>query len=183
MWRREAVPDLVHAVGGDLRARMEEHPNPEYIDHVWITMEAGGPERMTVAVNTLSRRNRLAGFDPRLRVGILRGTWQHLPGRGVSRCKGFDYAEIESQANVFFEHYESVALEELLLDTTSRAMLLEVWGAPYHQRRRHGIHQIHSRRASCAVSEDIRNLDGALQFYFPVEQTTALFLFKFCGQP
>jgi len=183
MRRREEVPDLVHAVGGDLQARVEQHPNPEYIDHVWITMEAGSPQRVTVAVNTLSRRNLLAGFDPRVRLGILRGTWKHLPGRGISRCRGFDYEDIETQANIFFEHYERVALEELLLETTSRAILLEVWGAPYHHRVNPGIHQVHSRRASCAVSEDLRNLDGALQFFFLAEQTTALFLFKFCGQP
>ncbi len=182
MKRRVAAPDFVHAVGGDLQARSEDHPNPEFIDHVWITMETGSPDRLTVAVNTLSRRNRDAGFDPRVRLGILRGTWQHLPGRGVVRWQGFDYEEIEAGANLFFEHYERSALEELLLSTSARAILLEVWGAPYHHRRHPGIHQIHSRRASCAVPENIRNLDGALQFSFAEEQETALFLFKFCGQ-
>jgi len=180
MKRSVAAPDLVHAVGGDLQARSEEYPNPEYRDHVWITMEAGSPERVTIAVNTLSQCNLDAGFDPRLRVSILPGVWSHLPRRRLEPCQRFDYAEIE--ANLSFEHYERDALEELLLITTTRAILLEVWGAPYHHRVHPGIHQIHSRRASCAVPEDIRNLDGALQFYFAEEQETALFLFVFCGQ-
>ncbi|MEI6339061.1 MAG: hypothetical protein WCQ57_10830, partial [Verrucomicrobiota bacterium] len=57
MKRSAAAPDLVHAAGGDLEARSEERPNPEYRDHVWITMEAGSPERVTSAVNPLSQCN------------------------------------------------------------------------------------------------------------------------------
>jgi len=145
-------------------------------------MDAGRGDPLVVSVNTQSKRNRDAGFDPRVRLGILRGSWEHLPPRGMGRCQGFDYAEIEEGANIFYEHHTRESLEDLLLETTSRAILLEVWGAPYHSRWKPGIHQIHSRRASCAVAEDIRNLDGALQFYFREEQRTELFLFKFCGQ-
>lgn len=183
MRSRAKVPDFVHAVGGDLTARLEEHPNPAHIDHVWISMEAGGPERVLVSINTQSKRNLDAGFDARVRVGVLQGTWKNLPPRGMKPCRGFDYTEIEHGANVFYEHYSRSALEELLLDAASRAILLEVWGTPYFTRRKPGIHQIHSRRASCAVAENIRNRDGALQFYFREEQRTKLLLFKFCGQP
>lgn len=174
---------FVHAVGGDLQARVEQHRDPDGVDHVWITMDAGDAGRVFVSINTLSKRNREAGFDPRVRVGILREAWKNLPERGAQACQGFDYAAVEGRANVYFEHYERSLLEDLLLETTRRAMLLEVWGTPYFRRYRAGIHQVHSRRPSCAVAEDFPNRDGALRFYFTSDQTCALFLFKFCGQP
>lgn len=174
---------FVHAAGGDLQARVEDHPNPGHIDHVWITMDAGGGPRVLVSINTSSRRNRDAGFDPRVRVGLVRGTWTHLPPRGIVPCPGLDYGKIEEETNVFFEHYERPTLEALLTESTHRAALLEVWGAPYRNKNRRGIHQIHSRRASCAVSEDWRGRDGALRFYFASDQTSLLVLLKFCGQP
>jgi len=174
---------FVHAVGGDLQAQVEEHHDPAHIDHVWITMDAGSSRRLFVSVNTLSKRNRDAGFDSRVRAGILRGTWKNPPQRGAEACPGFDYAEFEGRANIYFEHYDRESLEELLVETTLRATLLEVWGTPYFRRYRPGIHQIHSRRPSCAVSEDFPNRDSALRFYFANDQTCALFLFKFCGQP
>lgn len=183
MRRRATLPDFVQAVGGDLRARLEEHPNPDYVDHVWISMDVGDLDRLIVSVNTQSKRNMAAGFDARVRVGVLHGQWKHLPPRGIRRCPAFDYAEIEKSANIYFEHHTRAALEELLLDTSSRSILLEAWGSPYHHKGQAGIHQIHSRRASCAMPEDVFNRDGALQFYFLEDQKTELFLFKFCGQP
>ena len=175
---------FVHAVGGDLHARVEQHRDPAAIDHVWITMDVGSPRPVFVSVNTLSKRNRDAGFDPRVQVGILgEGRWKDLPGRVAEACPGCNYAEVEGRANVYFEHYERRRLEDLLLAATLRAELLEVWGTPYFRRFRAGIHQIHSRRPSCAVAEDLPNRDGALRFYFVSDQTCTLFLFKFCGQP
>jgi hypothetical protein len=174
---------FVHAVGGELHVRVEEHPNPDYVDHVWITMDAGSAGRPLVSINTLSKRNRDAGFDPRIRVGRIRGSWDLLPQRGLEAATHLDYAELEQAHSVYYEHYERPAMEKLLLTTARRATLLEVWGAPYRNKKRLGIHQIHSRRASCAVTSDIRGHDGALRFYFPEDKTTAMFLFKFCGQP
>ncbi len=176
-----AAPFL-HAVGNELQGRVEIHPNPLRIDHVWIGMDVGRHERLTVSINTFSRLNDAAGFDARVRLGLWRDKWEFLPGRDVSEHAGFDYAEVESTTNVFYEHYTREALEELLLLTAQRAILLEAWGSPYFQKGRPGLHQIHSRRASCAVAEDIRNRDGALRFYFP-DHTSVLCLFKFCGQP
>lgn len=173
---------FVHAVGGELQVRVEDHPNPDYVDHVWITMNAGS-FRPLVSVNTMSKRNRDAGFDPRIRVGIVRGTWETLPQRGVEAATHFDYEDLERGCSVLFEYYERRDLEDLLLKTTKSAALLEVWGAPYRNKDRFGIHQIHSRRASCAVTADIPGHDGALQFYFSGDKSTALLLFKFCGQP
>lgn len=163
-------------------AEVESHRDPERVDHVWISMDIGGPERVLVSVNTLSIRNRAAGFDPRIRTGIVRATWDHLPPRGAEACSRMDYADIESATNVFFEHFDRPAMEVLLIERCARARLLEVWGAPYHSRQ-HGLHQVHSRRASCAVQEDIVGRDGALKFYFEQDRSTELILFKFCGQP
>ncbi len=174
---------FVHAVGGELQVQVEHHPNPDYVDHVWITMDVGWPVRPLVSVNTLSKLNRDAGFDPRVRVARIRGTWESLPPRGLKVAGHLDYADLEATHCVYYEHYERPALERLLAAATHRAILLEVWGAPYRNRNRLGIHQIHSRRASCAVPTDIRGHDGALRFYFPEDRTTAMLLFKFCGQP
>ncbi len=173
---------FVHATGDSLSATIESHPNPEQVDHVWIRMDVGIGQLLTIAVNTISFRNRDAGFDPRVRVSFLRGTWTQGPLPGIERCHGFDYQSVESHANLYYEPMERPDLETLLLSTTARATFLEAWGVPYHHRTRPGLHQIHSRRASCAVAEDIQKRDGALQFYFP-DHTTSLFLFKFCGQP
>ena len=178
------LPDapLVRAVGDSLSAEIEHDAHPERIDHVWISMDIGQPERVLVSVNTLSNRNRDAGFDPRIRMGIVRGIWEHLPPRGAEPCAPRDYADIESATNVFYEFHDRAAMETLLLGRCARARRLEVWGAPYRSRH-HGIHQIHSRRASCAVPEDIVGKDGALKFYFDGDHATELLLFKFCGQP
>ncbi len=180
--RNVMASPFVHVVGRDLSARVEDHPNPDYVDHVWITMTAGSVGRVLVAVNTLSRLNRDAGHDPRVRVGVIRGTWNTLPHPVLENVPGLNYGTLEKESSVFFEHFERPALDTLLLDTTHRAVVLEVWGAPYHNRKRLGVHQVHSRRASCAMREDVQNLDGALRFYFADDHTTAMFLFKFCGQ-
>jgi hypothetical protein len=174
---------LFHAVGGNLSARVEQHRDPAHIDHVWIRMKAGEIGSVQVSVNTSSRRNLVAGFDSRVRVGVITAPWEDLPSRGFEPWPRFSYDDFEKSTNVFFEHYEREALEKLLLDSVSQACLLEAWGMPYEHRAHPGLHQIHSRRASCAVAEDIRDRDGALRFYFSERKETDLFLFKFCGQP
>jgi hypothetical protein len=85
---------------------------------------------------------------------------------------------------VFYEHKTRVEAENLLLDLCQRADHLEAWGMPYHQRRSPGLHQIHSRRASCAVKEDHRGEDGGLKFYGKGADNIwwVMVLTKFCGQ-
>ena len=61
-------------------------------------------------------------------------------------------------------------------------MRAEVWGE-LHAKEFLGVRQIHSRRRSDAVEEDLRNRDGALKFYYPEENAAELFLFKYAGQP
>jgi hypothetical protein len=171
---------LVRVVGRILGVDVEKCDKPDEIDHVWLRIHAG--TELIVSINTSSKKNLLAGFDPRIRLGLSRGTWADLPPDGAEICPANDYEDIESRSNVFFEHYERGPLEDLLKDRCAKACLLEAWGAPY-QRIQQGVHQIHSRRASCAVPEDVRGRDGALKFYYESGQVTEHFLFKFCGQP
>jgi hypothetical protein len=171
---------LVKVVGRVLHAEVEKCATPDEIDHVWIRIQAG--DEIILSVNTCSRKNRLAGFDPRVRVGLSRENWTVLPPLGVEICLFNDYADIEARSNVFYEHFKRQPLEDLLMDRCAVACLVEVWGAPY-RRRYQGVHQIHSRRASCAVPEDVLGRDGSLKFYFEDGQASEHFLFKFCGQP
>jgi len=178
------LPDapLIRVAGTPVSIRVEEHPDDEHVDHVWITLDIGMSEPVVLSVNTISRRNLLAGFDPRIRVGLIRGHWEFLPPRGATVCGSLDYSEIETSTNVFYEHRTRQEMEALLLSRGRGALLAEAWGAPYRNHRC-GVHQIHSRRASCAVPDDLAGRDGALKFYFDQEHATELFLFKFCGQP
>ncbi|MGH8046317.1 MAG: hypothetical protein ACREKL_03645, partial [Chthoniobacterales bacterium] len=64
-----AQAPLVRAVGTVSRAQIEPSVNPAEIDHVRLTIAAGLPVSVEVSINTLSRRNRDAGFDPRVRLG------------------------------------------------------------------------------------------------------------------
>ena len=181
---RDLHTPLVHVVGDRLKARVEAVDHKLSPDHVWIGLDPGLSVRVLVSVNTFSLRNGEAGHDPRVRVGIQRGTWEHAPGRGVGECPWYSYEEIPGIGSVEFRPLERVILEQMLLDRVRRARLLEVWGTPYH-RESPGIHQIHSRRPSCAIPQSVEGRDGALRFYFDDgagARTTELLLFKFCGQ-
>ena len=77
--------------------------------------------------------------------------------------------------------HEHEPLTELLVTKAKTAVRAEVWGELYAKDHL-GIHQIHCRRASCAVTTDLKGRDGALKLYY-ADNTSELFLFKFCGQP
>lgn len=182
---RDLHTPLVHLVGDHLKGRVETRADRlsrnRELDHVWISMDPGLSVRVMVSVNTFSIRNAAAGFDPRVRLGLMRGTWDRLPERGINECHRFSYEEIPGIGAVDFLPMERVFLESMILDRVHQAILLEAWGTPYH-REISGIHQIHSRRGSCAVPESIEGRDGALTFYFREEQRMETLLFKFCGQ-
>jgi len=177
------VPSFIHAIGENATARVEEGSDPRRLDHVWITMRTSTAHTLTIAVNTSSLRSRDAGFDSRVRLGILREQWEGLPSPIFEPWQTFDYANIEKSSNIYYEPYERVALEALLLGFTQRAIRIEVWGMTYERHHQLGVHQIHSRRPSSAVPQEILARDGALRFYFSEAQETVLCLFKFCGQP
>ncbi|GAB4173463.1 MAG: hypothetical protein Fur0032_13060 [Terrimicrobiaceae bacterium] len=176
---------LVLASGDVTAATVELSNEEERVDHVWIFLDCGIGEPVTVSVNTTSRKSALAGFDPRLRFGKVTGHSQHMPPRGLKPLARFDYSEIEQTQNVFYEHLERVECEERIIGLAQAADRVEAWGAPYRRRGEMGLHQIHSRRRSCAVPEDVTGFDGGLKFYRRGEQEIAwtMILIKFCGQP
>ena len=179
---RTSPPKFVHVIGVPYFVEREPSVDPQNADHIYITLEAPPFGRLRAVVNTFSRLNRDGGFDARIRVGIVKSTWTEKPAPGLNEQAGQDYAKLEKTANVFYETYESDPLAELLMERAKRAVRVEIWGDLYAQTHL-GIHQIHSRRASCAVPADVKNHDGALKLYYAEENAAELFLFKFCGQP
>jgi len=159
----------------------ETDPVPSNIDHFWIAIGIGGDEPIRIALSTHSRQNAAAGFDPRVRVGVVRSTWRELPATGLLACRGFDYREVEAAEMVSYIMYERSELETPLAEKAGRAIFIEAWGESYVRNHR-GIHQVHSRRASCSVLQDYTGRDGAIRFYF-ADARAELFLFKYNGQP
>jgi hypothetical protein len=150
------------------------------IDHFWITVRIGKVGSSRIALSTHSRQNAAAGFDPRVRVGMTASAWIELPATGLLSCAGLDYRTIEATTPVTYLEYERPALEALLTEKARRAIFVEAWGELY-VRNHLGIHQIHSRRASCSVPKEDLGRDGAIRFYFP-NATAEMLLFKYCDQ-
>jgi len=161
---------------------VETSHDPRKVDHVWIDVHAGDYGLIRVALNTCSIKNRDAGFDPRVRLGVVTQAWNELPSPGMRPAQPLDYGAIEASHAVVYVEQEQRALESLLLQKAQRAVLLEGWGEFYMQQAP-GIHQLHSRRGSYAMPQDYIGRDGAVQFYFEEERTRELLLFKFAGQP
>jgi hypothetical protein len=174
--------DIVQVAGVPIAFAAETDRVPANIDHFWITLGTGSGEPIRIALSTHSRQNAAAGFDPRLRVGIVASVWKDLPSAGLVKSNGVDYREIEATSPVTFTEYERPALENLLTEMTTRAIFIEAWGELY-VRNHLGIHQVHSMRASCSVLRDFTGRDGAIRFYFAEENRAELLLFKYCGQP
>jgi hypothetical protein len=173
--------EFVHVAGRPIGFATEIDKVVSNIDHVWITIEVGLAEPLRIALSTHSRQNAAAGFDARVRVGMITSRWTELPVAGLQTCAGLDYRAIEAATPIAYIGYERPALEAMLMETTGRATFIEAWGELY-VRNQLGLHQIHSRRASCSVLTDYFGRDGAIRFYFP-DATTAMLLLKFCGQP
>jgi hypothetical protein len=173
--------DLVHLAGTPIAFAAEIDRVPANIDHFWITVAIGAAEPIRIALSTHSRQNAAAGFDPRMRVGIVASSWTELPSAGLAKSPGLDYRTIEAATAVSYLESERPALELLLADKAKRAALIEAWGELY-VRTHVGIHQVHSMRASCSILRDLIGRDGAIRFYFP-DGRAELVLFKYCGQP
>lgn len=173
------------AAGDVISATVELADEESRIDHVWIFLDCGIGEPVTISVNTTSRKSAAAGFDARLRVGRASGVARHMPPRGLRPAGHFDYGEVEVTRNIFYEHMDRADCEKLFLGLARGSDRVEAWGAPYRRGAGTGIHQIHSRRASCAVPDDVAGLDGGLKFYHrgPQEVAWTMLLIKFCGQP
>jgi hypothetical protein len=172
---------IVHVAGEPVAFSAEIDKVASNIDHFWITIRMGDLGPLRIALSTHSRQNAAAGFDPRLRIGVIATTWQGLPAAGLVDSPGLDYAKIEADTPVKFAEHERPALEALLAEKTRRALFIEAWGELY-VRTHLGLHEIHSRRASCSVLSDYIGRDGAIRFFFP-DGTAEMLLFKYCGQP
>lgn len=172
--------DLVHVAGTPISFAPEIDPVPANIDHFWIALGFGKGEPIRISLSTHSRQNAAAGFDPRIRLGMVASTWTKLPPAGAVRSPGLDYSAIERANPVTYVEYARPALEKLLADKAKHAAFIEAWGELY-VRTHVGIHQVHSMRASCSVTRDFVGRDGAIRFFFP-EGNAELLLFKYCGQ-
>jgi hypothetical protein len=169
-------------VAGEIdRFEKEWHLDPGRIDHFWITIRAGNFGLLRISISTWSLKHAVDGFDPRMRVAVVPSRWRELPPAGIRPAPGFDYAEIEKAQAVVYREMERSELEDLLAAKSERAIFVEAWGALY-LRDRLGIHQVHSRRASCSVRTDRIGSDGALRFYFREDSGAETLLFKYCGQ-
>ena len=176
--------ELVHVAGTPIAFAAEVDLIPSNIDHFWITLEIDHNELLRIALNTHSRQNAAAGFDPRIRVGVISSIWRELPPAQIIKSRGLDYTEIEAKAGapITFVEYERPALETFLEERCTRSIFIEAWGE-FYLRKERGIHQVHSRRASCSVTKDEIGRDGAIRFFFNENQTAEMVLLKYCGQP
>jgi len=176
--------DRFVTVAGEVASSAIEHDrDPRKIDHVWITVRAGEFGRVQISLSTASRQSRALGFDPRIRLGVIRSTWHELPPEGVRVInRPIDYAELEATHVVDYVPHERTVLEQLLVEKAGRAMFVEAWGE-FYVRAHIGVHQIHSRRASHAVPRDVIGQDGAICFFFAEGRAKETLLFKFDGQP
>ncbi|MBA3273589.1 MAG: hypothetical protein H0T11_06930 [Chthoniobacterales bacterium] len=117
-----------------------------------------------------------------MRVGSIVSHWVELPRAGVREVPPLDYAKIGSEERVDYTPYERQALEEMLVSRAGRAVFAEAWG-DFYVSAHVGVHQIHSRRASLAVRQDVVGRDGVVQFYYRERKMREMLLFKFAGQP
>src|SRR4051812_38958586 len=139
---RTSPPKFVHVTGVPYAVEREPATGTGVADHVWLTLEAPPFGRLRAAGNTFSRINQAGGFDPRVRVGIVKSAWAEKPAPGLVEEPGQDYAQLEKVMTILYEPVESDALAELLMERAKRAVRLEVWGDLY-AREHLGIHQIH----------------------------------------
>jgi len=178
-----ALRDQYVSVAGEVASvAIETDTDPRKIDHVWIQVRAGEFGRVQISLSTSSRQSRVAGFDPRVRVGLIRSTWLNLPVAGVRRTAPLDYGLLEAAHPIEYVPLERPAIEQLLIEKARQAACVEGWGE-FYVRAHMGVHQIHSRRASYAVPHDVVGQDGAARFYFREANTAEMLLFKFDGQP
>ena len=173
--------EFVVAAGELVAFERETGADPGKIDHFWITIRADDFGRLRISINTWSLKHAADGFDARMRVGVFASKWSVLPASGVFPAAGLDYADFERASPIVYREMERLALEELLTAKARRAIFVEAWGALY-LRDRLGIHQVHSRRASCSVRTDYVGRDGAVRFFYRENAAAEMLLFKYCGQ-
>lgn len=170
----------VHLVGIPYHIQIEPHPNDQLVDHVWMDVQVPPCGKIRLSINTLSLLNQRAGFDARMRLAILSSTYEEKPEPFIEEHGPLDFRTLEAITPLEYEVYDHDPLEALLLEKGNRSIRIEAWGELYI-RDHLGVHQIHSRRASCAVRNDLIGRDGAIKLYYP-DRTAEMLLFKYCGQ-
>jgi hypothetical protein len=113
----------VVSVGKPIEFAVETNSDPMKIDHFWITIEAGRIGALRIALSTYSAKQAQAGFDPRMRVGIVALIWTELPNAGLFKCAGLDYRKIEASHPITYAEYERDALVQLLSEKTAARFL------------------------------------------------------------
>lgn len=174
--------EFARVAGAPVGYTIEQNPDARRIDHLTILIRAESFGTLEIALNTFSLPSFNAGFDGRIRLGIVSSNWSVLPPPGISRSGGIDYSSVEANNHIVYHAIERPMLESILIQKLERALFVEAWGE-FYNRVHPGIHQIHSRRASCTVSADFSERDGAVRFYFRRNSLAELLLFKFSGQP
>ncbi len=174
---------FVQATGFLLAVVPEPHPVPDLADHLYLEADCGAAGKLRFALNTRSRRNQMAGFDHRVRMARHRASIEVFPAPGLELTPLRDYEGLERTHNLFYETFEQAALETLMIDEAKSAVMTRAWGIHYQRGRQGGVHQLHSRRASCAVPEEVRGMDGGLALYHTDPARCTFYCFKFCGQP
>jgi hypothetical protein len=177
---RTSPPKFVHVTGVPYSAELEPdngHPS----SRLWLTLEAPPYGRLRATINTASLLNHEAGFDGRVRVAVQDTPWDQKPETGLKEVEALSYAALEAVEPVPFAEQDAGDFGATLLAKAKQAVRAEVWGDLYATDHL-GIRQIHSRRASSAVKDDVVGRDGALRLYYP-DNRSELFLFKFHGQP
>lgn len=178
---RTSPPKFVHVTGVPYVVEIPTVADPAEADQVWLTLEVPSLGRIRVVINTASRLSRNAGEDPRVSVAIQSNNWTEKPETGLLESDGQNYAVVEASSKLKYQAYDQQALADLLAAKAKSAVRAEVWGDLY-ARDHLGVRQVHSRRASKAVPEDLIGRDGALKLYYSEENLAELFLFKFYGQ-
>ena len=162
--------EFVVAAGELVAFEKEADADPAKVDHFWITIRARNFGWLRISISTWSLKHAADGFDPRMRVGVFPSTWSELPASGVFPADGLNYADFERASPILYREMERPALEELLAAKARRAIFVEAWGALY-LRDRLGIHQVHSRRASCSgaifLPGRVRGRNDSLQVLRP----------------
>jgi hypothetical protein len=178
---RTSPPKFVHVTGVPYLVEIPPATDPADADHIWVTLEVPSLGRIRAVINTVSKLSRSAGHSPHLRVAIQRSSWAEKPQTGLLESEGQNYSLLESVGHVKYAEYDQMELSEMLAAKAKTAIRAEVWGDLYAKDHL-GVRQVHSRRASKAVPEDVVGRDGALKLYYNAENKAELFLFKFAGQ-
>lgn len=174
------VDQFVVVAGHHFASQIETDPDPDRIDHVWITVDAAAFGRVRISLNTCSLKSRRAGLDPRMWTAAVVAPWDALPSPGVRTSSGFDYKTFETASSPAFIVRDRAAMETMFLDRAKRSTFIEAWGELY-DRGHVGLHQVHSRHASPVVRTHRVGRDGAIRFYFD-DATSETLLLKFWGQ-